>query len=331
MNPQTRLVAPWLVLTLAFALSGCPGGPSVGTADAFFEPDPLDLGEFRAVDGLPESGTVSLRNVGDERLNLHSIVAAEPWFEVRATTEAELPVAIDPDGWLSIEVTWTGAPEAGRTDYGSNITAEVSPPRGDRAFAEVLTVQGGVVLAISCDADGDGYAAEVCGGLDCDDLDPDHSPDAPELCNGLDDDCDGEADASGGEADGDGDGHLSCDDCDDSDAGVYPGAVERCNGVDDDCDPATEPDGGELDFDGDGWLGCVDCDDMDQANAPENVEVCDGADNDCDGLPSPLELDDDGDTWTECDGDCDDTTLDVHPDAVDTPGDGVDSDCDGAD
>ena len=324
-------LAPLAALLAPVLLTGCPEDEPPPDAVAFFEPDPLDLGEFRAVEALPGPGTVIIRNAGSERLHIHSFVAADPWFEVQPTTDAELPVVIEPEGWLSIEVTWTGIPEIGRTDYSSTLTADVSPPRGDRAFSQTILVIGGIDLAITCDADGDGHAAPVCGGEDCDDLDPDHSPATPELCNGLDDDCDGEADAPGGELDGDGDGHRACEECDDNDPEVHPGAVERCNGLDDDCDPDTEPEGGELDFDSDGWLACEDCDDMDHDNAPGNVEVCDGADNDCDGLPSPLELDDDGDGWTECGGDCDDTALDVHPFAEETAGDGIDSDCDGAD
>ena len=42
------------------------------------------------------------------------------------------------------------------------------------------------------DADGDGYAAEACGGDDCDDSAPATNPGAGETCgNGVDDDCDG--------------------------------------------------------------------------------------------------------------------------------------------
>ena len=331
MKPWSRSVVALVALAAVVLLPACPGSSDPVEASGYFDPNPLDLGEFRAVEALPVSATVSLRNTGADRLHIHALSADEEWFEVRPTTDAELPVVVDPDGWLSIDVVWVGTPEIARTDYGSTITAEVSPPRGERAFAEVILVQGEVELGITCDADDDGHAAPACGGADCDDLDPEHSPDTPELCNGLDEDCDGEADAPGGELDGDGDGVLACEDCDDDDPGVHPGAVERCNGLDDDCDPDTEPEGGELDFDSDGYLACAECDDMDHDNAPGNVEVCDGADNDCDGLPSPLELDDDGDTWTECEGDCDDSTLDVHPFAEDPPGDGVDSNCDGAD
>ncbi len=328
MIPRPRSLT---LLLLISALTGCPGGGPGGDAAARFEPDPLDLGEHRAIEELPAFGEVAFLNDGGVRLHIHEIGAADPWLEVRPTAEIELPIAVDPQGWFTLEVAWVGTPELDRTDYSSTITAEVSPPRGDSAFAEVFLVTGGVDLAITCDADGDGHAAPECGGEDCDDLDPDHSPDTPELCNGLDDDCDGEADASGGEEDADGDGFRACEDCDDGDSAVFPGAVERCNGIDDDCDPDTEPEGGEQDFDSDGFPACAECDDMDHDNAPGNIEVCDGADNDCDGLPSPEELDDDGDGWSECDGDCDDTTLLVHPEAEETAGDGIDSNCDGED
>ncbi|MBI2894491.1 MAG: hypothetical protein HYY06_13145 [Deltaproteobacteria bacterium] len=51
------------------------------------------------------------------------------------------------------------------------------------------------------DADGDGHMPAACrdlpfigGGEDCDDADPEVNPDAVELCNGRDDDCDGRVD-----------------------------------------------------------------------------------------------------------------------------------------
>jgi hypothetical protein len=71
-----------------------------------------------------------------------------------------------------------------------------------------------------------------------------------ELCNGLDDDCDGGLPANESDPDGDSyigctgcgalpPGKLGCNDCDETRPGVHPGASEDCNGRDDDCNPAT--------------------------------------------------------------------------------------------
>ncbi|MFN4254236.1 MAG: MopE-related protein, partial [Saprospiraceae bacterium] len=102
------------------------------------------------------------------------------------------------------------------------------------------------------DGDGDGYALED----DCDDNNDNIFPGAPELCNGLDDDCDGTTDEGVLQtfyADTDGDGlgnaavsQMACDapsnyvadntDCDDTNTAIHPAASETCNGLDDDCD-----------------------------------------------------------------------------------------------
>ena len=73
----------------------------------------------------------------------------------------------------------------------------------------------------SLDADGDGVS--LCDG-DCDDDDPTVSPAQPELCNFIDDDCDGEVDE--GFLDLDGDGAAEC--------------TEICNGLDDDSDGTVD-------------------------------------------------------------------------------------------
>ncbi len=79
-----------------------------------------------------------------------------------------------------------------------------------------------------------GYVASALSG-DCNDNNAAINPGAAEICDGLDNDCDGNTPAD--EVDNDGDGYMVCeDDCDDNDPDVNPGATEVCNGIDDDCD-----------------------------------------------------------------------------------------------
>ena len=49
------------------------------------------------------------------------------------------------------------------------------------------------------------------------------------------------------------------------------------------------------------------------------------------GAPETGIMDMDGDGYSTDEGDCDDTNADIHPMAEESPGDGVDSNCDGED
>lgn len=202
-------------------------------------------------------------------------------------------------------------------------------------------------------ADEDGDGANIC--TDCDDDDATRFPGNEEVCNDIDDDCDLLTDED--QPDVDGDDWDRCEDCDDEDSNVHSQAPEQCNGtLDDNCDGVPDPN--EIDFDADGISPCEgDCDDLNDSihtydldndgystcavepdcdedpitgpsRFPENPEICNGIDDDCtgvadDGLP---DLDIDG--FTECDGDCDDSSFLSYPGAPELC-DEIDNDCDG--
>ena len=85
------------------------------------------------------------------------------------------------------------------------------------------------------DVDQDGFCAEVD---DCDDSDFDVNPEASEVDNGIDDNCDGNID-EGFDTDNDGFTPIDGGDCDDTDNTIFPGAPEVLgDGVDQDCNGA---------------------------------------------------------------------------------------------
>ncbi|NUN12114.1 MAG: hypothetical protein HUU55_00605 [Myxococcales bacterium] len=190
------------------------------------------------------------------------------------------------------------------------------------------------VVAGETDQDGDGLLG--CAG-DCDDTRADVAPGLPELCDAVDNNCDGVLPTD--ELDVDAEGYATCaGDCNDGNITVYPDAPEICDALDNDCNGVYGA-VGEHDLDGDGYFACLDdCNDENGSIHPGASEACDGIDNDCSGAVSDEELDPDGDGWMTC-LDCGPTDPKAYPNATgfyDVPyawyGGGLswDYDCNGA-
>ncbi|MFM7106628.1 MAG: MopE-related protein [Flavobacteriales bacterium] len=184
------------------------------------------------------------------------------------------------------------------------------------------------------DADNDGYgnpaitqsscsqpSGYVANAQDCNDASPNIKPTTQELCNNIDDNCNGTIDEG---YDNDNDGFTTCEqDCNDNNALIYPGAFEICDGADNDCDNIVDE---GFDADEDGFTVCNgDCDDGDGSVYPGATELCNAGDDDCDGSIDEG-FDNDNDGYTSCNGDCNDNNSSIKPGATETC-DGIDNNC----
>lgn len=97
---------------------------------------------------------------------------------------------------LTPRETWEGGVYEGTVAITYSGTSRVSAQtnRPDPSSAFEVTEELSVRIELQCDNDEDGFENFACGGLDCDDQRPNINPGAEELCNGIDDNCNGRID-----------------------------------------------------------------------------------------------------------------------------------------
>lgn len=240
-----------------------------------------------------------LNNVAISHCNAGTIPTANAWSLSLVLEEGwAFPVEVDIEGVVmssESQATWTVESPGSTFIYFeawgmSGIQPRVRLTSQRSTWSLSLLTPDAFWTAHYEDADGDGYGnpympvwgcGEVPGTstlpLDCQDWNPNTYPLAPELCDGWNNDCDGEVDEGTEplvwylDADGDGYGdatvpvELSCTpltervleagDCNDSEATMYPGAPLLADGMDNNCDGVIlpvelNPCPGDYDFDG---------------------------------------------------------------------------------
>ncbi len=264
----------------------------------------------------------------------------------------------DGDGYTAIGSCSGTADDCDDADPNINPGMSEDPCNGIDDNCNGVVDEGGGLTTWYADWDGDGYgdpnisttscvppANFVDNDDDCNDNAININPAATEVCDGFDNNCDGNIDDG---FDEDGDGFKTCQgDCDDNDPAVNPGASEICDGLDNDCDGSVDE---GFDNDNDGWRTCDgDCNDWNAAIYPGATETCNWKDDDCDGqidegvqVTYYLDWDNDGygrsdistnscsppNGFVANDDDCNDNAININPGATEIC-DGFDNDCDG--
>ena len=357
-------MVPHLTLSLFFVIAACGGkseeaGPQVLTFDGGGDT------------GVEDSGTGEVERIDNDGDGYTDDVDCADDDETINPSASETCDGLDNncDGVIDEGLLQTFYPDADRDSYGDDF----SP--------------------IEACEEPDGYISR---GGDCDDTSAEINPLSDELCNGVDDNCDGTIDGDDAldmptwYADNDRDTFgrpdstiQACEvpdgfvgngmDCDDFDALISPFGIELCDAVDNDCngvvDDDASVDAGEWfrDADGDGWgsetesvFACSapggfvsavgDCNDGSAIINPESTEICNMIDDNCDGAVDEgfsvetYYRDSDGDTYGDSSepivsclpvagfsttaGDCDDSEYWSNP-GLSELCDEIDNDCDG--
>lgn len=321
---------------------------SVGDYNAYFEEDPLDVLRANNYSVLGSANSTSYLFQGQIGSLDHGVVSSSLNASVTSYQKWNInspePIFLDYND---------GIRDGGEGSTDVNPWANfysVSPWRSSDHDPILI----GLNLK-SPDSDGDGSFDEV----DCAPLNKDIYPGATEVCDGVDNNCDGNIDEGVKityyqDEDGDSFGNLeesieACTqpvgyvtdntDCNDADKNTYPGAVEICDDVDNNCNGEIDENVGNMwyaDTDGDGFgdlsqsvQACIQpagyvANSTDNCPAVNNVSQ---VDTDSDGQGDACDFDDDGDGTPDAQ-DCKPLNAAIYPGATELAN-GIDDNCDG--
>jgi hypothetical protein len=127
-------------------------------------------------------------------------------------------------------------------------------------------------LGDDCDLDNDNDGSHNL--VDCNQFNALIYPGSEEVCNAVDDDCDGELN----------EGFPACGVLCDEDGEDWDNCPNICNSSQDDFDGDGMGDACDPDIDNDGYPNDMDCAVYESSVFPGAAEICDGVDNNCDGM-----------------------------------------------